>query len=240
MRRNNRIFRIARALSIALALTAIGLSSSSADVTIVSGDVSGVWTADSVLVADSIYVSPGNTLTIEPGVRVLFLSAYFFTVNDGAVLHAVGTETDSIYFLSAVSGYSTLGIDFFNASNESILGYCYFSNALYSAVALTNSDITIRNCLFEDNSGYYRGGAISALEGSDALIENNIIRNNLTVQQGGGIYCDASSPTIRDNLIDGNISGPIATGGGISCNNHSHPLIINNTIRNNQVYPSPI
>jgi hypothetical protein len=214
--------------------------SAHADVVFVGGDVSGTWSADSVFVTDSIYVAPGNTLVIEPGVKVLFLSWYYFTVNDGAVLQAVGTETDSIYFLIAVDGYSTLGIDFLNASEESILEYCYFSHSLYSAIALTNSDITIRHCLIEDNSGHYRGGGISALEGSDALIEYNVIRNNSTIQQGGGIYCNASSPTIRGNIIDGNTSGPIATGGGISCSNHSHPLIVDNTFTNNQVFPSPI
>jgi len=211
-----------------------------ADVVFVSGDVSGVWSADSVFVTDSIYVSPGNTLEIEPGVNVIFLMANYFTVRQGALLQAVGTETDTIKFLPAVDGYNTLGIDFDNASDQSILEYCYFSHALYSAVALTNSDITIRHCLMEDNSGHYRGGGISALEGSDAQIEYNVIRNNSTIQQGGGIYCNDSSPTIRGNVIDGNRSGPIATGGGISCSNHSHPLIVDNTLSNNQVYPSPI
>ena len=228
-------------LIIFILLVFMGIASTvKADVMFVSGDVSGVWSADSVFVTDSIYVSPGNTLVIEPGVRVLFLSWYYFTVNDGAVLQAVGTEADSIYFLIAVDGFSTLGIDFLNASDESILEYCYFSHALYSAIALTNSDITIRHCLIEDNSGHYRGGGISALEGSDALIEYNIIRNNSTIQDGGGIYCDASSPIIRGNIIDNNSSGPIAAGGGISCANHSHPLIVDNTITNNQVFPSPI
>jgi hypothetical protein len=226
---------------IVAALVIIGaVSTARADVAFVSGDVSGVWTADSVFVTDSIYVSPGNTLEIEPGVHVLFLTANYFRVRQGALLRAVGTETDTIKFLPAVDGYNTLGIDFDDASDQSILEYCYFTHALYSAIALTNSDITIRNCLLENNSGHYRGGGISALEGSDALIEYNVIRDNSTVQQGGGIYCDDSSPTIRGNIIDGNRSGPIATGGGISCSNHSSPLIVDNTFIDNQVFPSPI
>lgn len=211
-----------------------------AEVIFVSGDVSGVWSADSVIVTDSIYVSPGNTLEIEPGVQVLFLTANYFRVMESALLRAAGTVTDTIKFLPAVDGYNTLGIDFEDASDESIMEYCYFTRALYSAIALTSCNMTIRNCLMEDNRGYYRGGGISALEGSDALIEYNVIRNNSTVQQGGGIYCDASSPTIRGNIIDGNTSGPIAAGGGISCSNHSHPLIVNNTIISNEVFPSPI
>jgi len=228
------------AILVAALVITVAVSIARADVAFVSGDVSGVWSADSVFVTDSIYVSPGNSLEIEPGVHVLFLTANYFRVRQGALLRAVGTETDTIKFLPAVDGYNTLGIDFDNASDQSILEYCYFNHALYSAVALTNSDITIRNCLMEDNSGHYRGGGISALEGSDALIEYNVIRNNSTIQQGGGIYCNDSSPTIRGNIIDGNRSGPIATGGGISCSNHSHPLIEGNTFTDNEVFPSPI
>jgi hypothetical protein len=237
--------RILKKINLSVAVLLLGLilgggaNVATADVVFVSGDVSGVWSADSVIVTDSIYVSPGNSLEIEPGVHVLFLTANYFRVKEGAILHAVGTEADTIKFLPAVDGYNTLGIDFEDASDESIVEYCYFTRALYSAIALTSCNMTIRNCLMEGNFGYYRGGGISALEGSDALIENNIIRNNETVQQGGGIYCDTSSPIIRGNMIEGNTSGPIATGGGISCNNHSHPLIVNNTFANNQVFPSP-
>jgi hypothetical protein len=226
-------------LSAALILTGM-VSVARADVMFVSGDVSGVWSADSIIVTDSIYVSPGNTLEIEPGVHVLFLTANYFRVRQGALLQAVGTETDTIKFLPAVDGYNTLGIDFDDASDESLMEYCYFTRALYSAIALTSCNMTIRNCLVEGNFGYYRGGGISALEGSDALIEYNVIRDNNTVQRGGGIYCNASSPIIRGNLIDGNSSGPIAAGGGISCSNHSHPLIVDNTFTNNEVFPSPI
>jgi len=211
---------------------------SEAEVIFVTGDVSGVWSADSVFVADSIYVSPGNTLEIEPGVHVLFLTANYFRVKSGATLLAVGTVTDTIKFLPASDGYNTLGIDFENASDQSLLEYCYFRRALYSAVSADSCDITIRNCLMEDNHGYYRAGGISVSGNSNALIEDNVIRNNFATGQGGGIYCNNSSPTIRGNIIEGNSVGPGAIGGGISCDNHSAPLIINNVFTNNSVSPS--
>ncbi len=217
-------------------LTLILSSMTWANVIFVSGDVSGTWSADSVIVSDSIYVSPGNTLVIEPGVQVLFLTAFYFRVKSGAVLHAVGTETEHISFLPMVQGYSTLGINFENASDESILEYCYFNHALYSAITLRNSSITIRNCILEGNPGYATGGGIAALEGSDALIENNTIRDNEGGSEGGAIYCDASSPIIRGNIIDGNST--YGLGGAIACENYSQPMIIGNTISNNQVTPS--
>jgi len=209
--------------------------SAHADVVFVGGDVSGTWSADSVIVSDSIYVSPGNSLEIEPGTHVIFLAAYSFRVYSGAVLRAVGTETDSISFLPAVEGYNTLGIDFEDASDESIMEYCYFSHALYSAIAFTNSKGTIRNCLLEDNHGYYRGGGISVLDSSDAIIENNTIRNNDATSQGGAIYCEASAPIIQGNIIQGNRTGAIA--GAICCNVYSSPKIIGNRFIDNQVYP---
>lgn len=43
-----------------------------ADVIYVSGDVSGVWTADTVLVTSEVRVPQDSTLIIEPGVKVLF------------------------------------------------------------------------------------------------------------------------------------------------------------------------
>jgi len=208
-----------------------------ADVVFVSGDVSGVWSADSVFVVDSAYVSPGNTLEIEPGVHVLFMTANYFRVKQGAVLRAVGTVSDTIKFLPAVDGYNTLGIDFEDASDQSVMEYCYFRRALYSAIAMSNCNMTIRNCMLENNHGYYRAGGISVLDGSDALIEDNVIRNNTATGQGGGIYCNDSSPIIRGNTIDGNSAGPGAIGGAISCDNHSHPAIIDNIITNNSVAP---
>jgi hypothetical protein len=236
------MFRFSRkfiAAGIIIAILALALPSiTRADLMIVSGDVSGTWSADTILVIDSIYVSPGNTLIIEPGVDVVFPYANYFRVHDGATLHAVGTETDRIKFIPLNQGYNTMGITFINASGESILEYCYFTRALYSAVMLQNSRITIRHCMFENNFGYVYSGGISAFDSSDALIENNVIRNNTSTNQGAGIYCNASSPVIRGNIIDGNSVGAGATGGGISCSNYSHPLIINNTFSNNEVFPS--
>lgn len=222
---------IPAAILSAVLITTVMVSAASADVMFVSGDVSGVWSADSVIVTDSIYVSPGNTLEIEPGVHVLFLTANYFRVRQGALLQAVGTETDTIKFLPAVDGYNTLGIDFDDASDESIMEYCYFTRALYSAIALTSCSMTIRNCLMEGNFGYYRGGGISALEGSEALIEGNTIRDN----QVGGIYCNASSPIIRGNVIEGNSSADF--GAGIACTNYSSPMILNNMIVENEIFP---
>ncbi|MBD3293782.1 MAG: hypothetical protein GF393_12735 [Armatimonadia bacterium] len=83
-------------------------------------------------------------------------------------------------------------------------------------------------------------------EGRDAILEGFMIQNGAGNNHpvipnrlcGGGIYCESSSPTIRDNIITSNrLSGTYgsSTGGGVYCEN-SAPLIARNVIVNNEVY----
>jgi hypothetical protein len=178
-----------------------------------------------------------------PGVEVLFTSYYKFEVVDGATLHAVGTESDSISFLPFTQGDRTLGLDFINASSESILEYCYFSDALSSGIHLDNSDITIKNCLIENSeapTGVEGGGAIEIMNGSSAMIENNMLVDNYSTAYGGAIYIDNSSPVITGNTIADNLAGYYGTaaGGAIAVFGSSNPEISFNNITGNEVHPS--
>jgi hypothetical protein len=227
----------------AIGLAMIFVTGARADVTFVSGDVSGVWSSDSVIVVDSVRVTPGESLTIMPGVTVLFTGYYKFEVLNGATLFAVGTEDEMISFIPFTNGDRTLGLDFTGASNQTILEYCYISDALTAGVHLNNSDITIRNCLIENSeapTGSDGGGGIEVLNGSDALIENNVIRDNYSADYGGGIYVSASNPVIAGNTITNNLAGYYghAYGGGIYVANGSSPQIMNNVITGNAVHPS--
>jgi hypothetical protein len=224
----------------ALLLTAVWLipvSGLRAEVIFVSGTVSGVWSADSVIVADSIRVPAGETLTIMPGVTILVTSYYKFEVLDNAVLNAVGTESDSIRLLPFTQGDVTLGIDFINASEQSVMEYWYIGDPYTSGIHLDNSDITVRNCLIERGeapSGVEGGGAIEILNGSDALIENNTFRDNVSYTHGGAIFISSSSPIIRGNMIiDNHAALGNASGGGIHIENNSGPQILNNVISDN-------
>jgi len=229
----------------AIGLTMLFATGARADVTFVSGDVSGIWSADSVIVVDSLRVPPGETLTIMPGVTILVTSYYKFEVLDNAVLYAAGTESDSIRLLPFTQGDRTLGIDFINASDESIMEYWYISDALTSGVHLTNSDITVRNCLIENGeapTGVEGGGAIEILNGSDALIENNVLSDNYSSAYGGGIYVEDSSPVITGNTITNNLAGYYgsAAGGGIAVFGNSNPEITFNEITYNSVNPTGV
>jgi predicted outer membrane repeat protein len=212
-------------------------ASASGSSVFVSGDVSGVWSADSVILVDSVQVPAGETLVIEPGVDVLFSSYFKFYILDGATLQASGTPADTIRFLGFLEGDRGLGLDFINASSSSILEYCYFYDSYTSAVHLDNSDITIRNCWMENceaPTGVEGGGAIEILNGSSALIENNTLRHNISISHGGAIFISASNPVIMgNNIIDNAAAAGNASGGAMHIENNSSPQIINNMIIDN-------
>jgi hypothetical protein len=216
-----------------------------AEVIFVGGDVSGVWSADTVMVTDSVRVPPGESLTIMPGVEVCFLDYFRFTVDSGAELIAVGTETDTIKFVPFLPGDRSLGLDFMSASGLTILEYCLISRAITSGIECVNSNITIRNCLIdscEAGTGSSGGGGIQLMNNSNATIENCVLRGNFSAGYGygGGIYCSSSSPTINNNIITDNIAGYYshAYGGGIALVNHSSPMIEGNQIAGNIVQAS--
>ena len=71
-----------------------------------------------------------------------------------------------------------------------------------------------------------------SIVGSTAVLADFTITGG-NAYDGGGIYCTSSAPTIRDNIITGNVSETY--GGGISCN-YSSADIMNNTITSNSAY----
>lgn len=99
----------------------------------VSGEQSGIWEADTVIVKGDVTVLPGTVLFIEEGTRVIFDDYYGIVVNGG--IEAVGTETDSIYFTVAdTTGFYLThkgngawnGIRLENCNESVVLSYCNF------------------------------------------------------------------------------------------------------------------
>ncbi len=80
-------------------------------------------------------------------------------------------------------------------------------------------------------------------EGPGSVLDGFTLTNgsgylcNFQGYYGGGVFCDDSSPTIRNCLIDDNradgLFGP-GSGGGIACFNGSSPMIADNIITNNR------
>ncbi|MBD3232635.1 MAG: T9SS type A sorting domain-containing protein [candidate division Zixibacteria bacterium] len=221
------------------------LQSAYGDAIFVNGDVSGTWSADTVVVTDSIRIPDGEMLTIEPGTEVLFLGSTAFVIDNNAILHAVGTQQDTIEFRPFTPEQRLLGFDFLSCSDQTTLEYCHLKKSIWSCIRCDNSSITIRNSLIDschaysaNNSG---GGAIELKNSSDALIEGNTIRDNESNKRGGGIYSYQSSPIITGNTIQNNVVGDLtsAYGGGICCI-ESGPQITGNVILDNLADPSGI
>jgi len=226
------------------------------------GIISGTWTlaGSPYHVQGDIQVSNNTTLTIEPGVRVIFQG--YYKLNVQGKLLAVGTQTDTIFFTAADTTNGWKGIRYVNTPDigSSEIKYCdiryakgnNFGGALYfeNYSAVTVSHCRISNC----SAG--NGGAIACWTWSDPVITHNLIINNTastdgggiwfmgsqntnvsyniitnnTANSGGGIFCYVSSPLFQNNII---VNNSAVMGGGIRANNNSSPVIINNIIANN-------
>ena len=103
------------------------LASSMGFATDISGTVSGTWGIDDspYYVVGNTTVSSGQTLTIEPGVEIVFNGNYCLQVN--GTLSCVGTSDNKIYFHGA--GDTPQGsISFDEAETAPVLTHCRIEN----------------------------------------------------------------------------------------------------------------
>jgi len=171
----------------------------------VSGNQTGAWTAAAspYHVVGQIVVPIGQTLIIEPGVKVSFQGHYQFVVN--GYLEAIGTVNDTIRFTTATPAVGWGGIRI-NSTDISQLSYCRIeygktAGAVYpdmhgGGLALFGSDAVISHCVFADNealaSNMGMGGAIygvgtGSLGGPLTLITDCVFIRNQCYGEGGAI-----------------------------------------------------
>jgi hypothetical protein len=203
----------------------------------VNGFQSGVWEADTVFVTGNVVVQ--NSLDIVPGTTVIFNGHYGISIEDGAIMNALGAENDSILFTIV----DTTGFHFFNLGRGGWNGiriekagrckfdYCRFQ---YGKAALDNDQdggaLRIFNCdnveishstLF-CNFSREHGGALNA-EWSKIMIHNCEVNNNLTYTEldtvyfmyGGGLRFINCEVDITDTDFRYN-NGQSAIGGALS------------------------
>jgi parallel beta-helix repeat protein len=211
-----------------------------------AGNVSGTWTLvnSPYHINGEIIVPNDSTLTIEPGVNVVFTGHYKLNVQ-GRLL-AIGTIQDTITFTAQDTSVGWHGIRFRDTSNTNDSSKIIYCSLKYGK-ANTGDDydrcggalfvkgfnkLYLSNCLFScnmnsGNLAVHGGGAIGILSCSP-IIENNIITCNRAVGNHGGGICIAwsSNPVIRNNLICKNH----AAGGGGLLLYQSNPVFTNNTI----------
>jgi parallel beta-helix repeat protein len=229
----------------------------------VCGDVSGIWDVDTVNVLCDIRVPPNDTLVIDPGAIILFQAYYRFSVESGAVLRAVGSDSNFITFNERFAGNGWHGIHFANSSDSSRLEYCLIKHGSSfgegddfngGGINILQSNLKISNCII-DSCNASNGGAIFSSNGSIPIITGCTIRY-CTGGLGGGIFAFNSNPVIkncyfRQNTGGGggaiNLTNSLSTvdsnyfiantgtggGGGIKCEFGSNALIRYNTFDSN-------
>jgi predicted outer membrane repeat protein len=225
-----------------LVLTAVLSSPLTVNAIEVGGKQWGTWTRDNspYNVIAEVQVPAGSTLVIEPGVVVNFKGHYKFVVDSLAVLLAVGTESDSIYFTAEDSSTGWHGVRLLYADSNSQIAFSRLERGkatgespddLGGAVFCYYSGPTIRNSVINSNSSNCNGGGICCYY-SSVTISGNTISDNSATDHGGGIYCFNCTPiTITNSVIEENIAG---RGGGIQCNVCDDVSITNNLVSVNR------
>jgi putative cofactor-binding repeat protein len=211
----------------------------------VSGPVSGVWTlaGSPYNVVGDIFLPANRTLTIEPGVQVIFQGWYKFVIY-GSLL-SIGTAQDSILFTATSNSSGWQGLRFINASDSSRLEYCHITrgkdeheDGQGGAIYLKSSDLTLHHCLIDSCSASWRGGAISCDSSSNTLIESSRLQFNYISGangNGGAIFIGHLSTThILNNFFSYNQA---ASGGALYREfDAGIPLIQGNQFDHNSAY----
>ncbi len=197
----------------------------------ISGPQSGVLASDEYIVTDSLFVMAGEELTIEAGAVLRFETSHGFGV--AGRLNAIGTEEDSIHFISDPEGPGSWGgLDITaTASPLTNISHCIIRHSSTSAIDVDSVDISIAHCLIENNPGEIRGGGISIRGEASPDIGYCRLVNNSGNLDGGNIYVYiGSSPTIHDCWIE---EGVTEFGGGLYCTGAS-PIIERCVFLNNE------
>jgi len=187
------------------------------------------------------YVNSSSTLTIEPGVDVIFSGHYKLDVF--GELDADGDVANRITFSAMYPSQSWHGIRFINTNTNGLpnsnLTYCLISGCeaygstaednYGGAIYCDNSDLWVLHDMIYYNFAESKGGAIYCLN-SWMYLANNLITSNSTNGKGGGIYCENATVDMLNDKIYDNTSND---GGGLyfaSCNpDVEHLLLSENT-----------
>ena len=197
------------------ALGALALLPPSAGATDVSGTIATTaWTAANspYRVTGAVTVPSGETLTIEPGVDVLFDADVEFTVT--GVLNSAGDEADSVRFMAGtatqwggirVSGGNTSQFTYTRISDGYAAGS--YPNGKGGAIYLadTGTRAEVSNCVFTDNRADLYGGAIAGWFYSELAVDQCTFRGNEAGTGGGAILTTFCHATITNSVFTDNV-----------------------------------
>lgn len=178
-----------------------------------------VWDADTIKVYNNLTISNDCRLTIMPGVFVKFMDHYHLNIK-GSVL-AKGNPDSLITFSAADTllayekgGWGGLRFNYLPSADSSVIDYCRFE--------FGNSYGSYPN---------YYGAAIYIYYADKIKVTNSVFTKNYTNgSHNGVIYIENAAPDFGGNLIADN------RGTAITIDYKANPLLINNTITNNDFY----
>jgi parallel beta-helix repeat protein len=162
-------------------------------------DVEGTFSDSTWTKAGSPYHVVGDitveSLTIEPGVEILFDGNYNFEIT--GLLTAIGTEGDSIIFKRDVgnsSGYKE--ISFKSASANCELGFCRIEGTTDNGIFIEGCSPLIRNCRItnNDNNGIYVSSS------GKLVLYNSIVSGN----GNNGILTDGGNARLTNCIVSYN------------------------------------
>ncbi len=214
----------------------------------IQGEVSGIWTAaeSPICVTGDIVLPADKTLTIEPGVEVVFHGNYAFNI-DGA-LNATGTAQNWISFVPVDTEEGWGGIRISGLPTDTLqFAYCYIAYARQTSPNKTGGGmfvgckyIALDHCWFDHNYVQTHGGGMQITNNlSDAYctIKNCIFSFNTAIDDGGGIATmHGHNIVIENSLIYGNSAGDkggAVGGGGIRFHGYGSPVVKNCVVTNN-------
>ncbi|HMN31103.1 MAG TPA: NosD domain-containing protein [Caldilineaceae bacterium] len=206
-----------------------------------------VWAvvASPYLVTDTIVVEQGVTLTVEPGVTVLFEKDK--ALNILGTLHARGTVSQPITFTSALTTPQPgdwVGLTFADGSSSAkfdpnglflagnILQYVgveYAGAATDSyAIDAPETAVYLDHSIIQQNQGGARVGGVG-----NYITDNNFV-NNAGGHKVGGLFNVGEAATIRNNAVLVNTSDSSLTAPAVGLVSYGdHSMIADNLIQNN-------
>jgi len=209
-----------RIIMVALVICCVPVKWSTADTIRVPADFPEIQEAldfamngDEVVVADGVYVGPGNKDLDFAGKAITLRSL------NGARACIIDCQNQGRGFYFHNGEGPSAVVDGFTVRNGRVT---LPGLNLGAGIACEGSSPTIRNCRIRNNfvGGNFGAGGGIFCRGSNATISNCAITGNQatgTFSNGGGVYVQSGGPTITDCVITGNMSG--FTGGGVACTN---------------------
>ncbi len=157
--------------------------------TIISKDTTITKANSPYIISSSSTISAGATMKIEAGVTIKFGNDAMLYVSGSLIVQ--GTENDSVYFISAVTGNQWGNIEN-NNSNDIEIYYTKTSGNLMFVFGYGGKNIVIRHCNIESTARGYGEDCIAVEGGKKVVVEY------VTLKGAGGKIANG----IKNDAID--------------------------------------